>query len=223
MQAYYFQDRADAANQLITALPPDIDSSWLVLGLPRGGVPIAAPVARHLGATLDLLIVRKVGTPGNPELAVAAVTGPGEDQITINKSVQRLCGLSDADILKLAVRQVQEVEARRRMWARSRNATELRGRDVLIVDDGAATGTTLEAAVVAARHQGAGSIVVAIPVALEGALDRLNALDVRMVCLHKASDLAAVGSAYRDFPQITDQQVTDLLSTYQGKEPVING
>lgn len=212
MQTYLFQDRADAANQLIAALPSDIDSAWLVLGLPRGGVPVAAEIARHLGATLDLLIVRKVGAPGNPELAVAAVTGPGDDQIIINNTVQRLYSLTDADIRKLAVRPVQDVEARRHMWARSRNAPELRGRDVLIVDDGAATGTTLEAAVVAARHQGVESIVVALPVALSGALDHFDAADVRIVCLHHARNLASVGSAYRDFPQITDQQVSDLLS-----------
>jgi len=221
--AYLFQDRADAANQLIAALPPDIDSTWLVLGLPRGGMPIAAAIARHFGATLDLLIVRKVGAPGNPELALAAVTGPGEDQMIINKTVQRLCNLSDADISRLAVRPVQEVEARRRMWVRSRNAPELRGRDVLIVDDGAATGTTLEAAVDAARHQGVQSIVVALPVALPGALDNLNAANVRIVCLQQAMDLASVGSTYRDFPQITDQQVSDLLSTYQPEKPYEKG
>lgn len=141
MQPYLFRNRSDAAARLTAALPPDIDATWLVLGLPRGGVPIAAQIAR------------KFGTPGNPELAVAAVTGPGDDQIVINKSVQRLCGLTDADIRERAIRSVQEVEARRRMWTKSRDTIALQGRDILLVDDGAATGTTLAAAIQAARQQ----------------------------------------------------------------------
>lgn len=212
MEAPFFQDRADAAKQLIAALPPDIDGTWLVLGLPRGGVPIAAAIAQHLGAELGVVIVRKVGAPGNPELAVAAITGPGEDEIAINRPVQKLCGLSDMDVRKLSIQPVQEVEARRRLWVQPKASAVWRGRDILIVDDGAATGTTLEAAVAAVKNQKAKTITVALPVALSGALDRLDVMDVRFVCLHRSDHLASVGGAYNDFPQVSDQQVSDLLS-----------
>ena len=218
MQPYLFLNRSDAAAKLTAALPTDIDGRWLVLGVPRGGVPAAAEIACHLGSTLDLVIVRKVGAPGNPELAIAAVTGPGDDQIVINKSVQGLFGLTDADIRELALQSVKEVEARRRMWTRSGETTPLQGRDVLIVDDGAATGTTLEAAIQAVRQQGARAICVALPVALPGALVRLSASDVRFVCLHQPEYLSSVGAAYRDFPQVSDQEVVDLLSNNRTTE-----
>lgn len=214
MSAFLFQDRADAARQLIAALPPDIDDRWLVLGLPRGGVPIAAAIAHHLGADLDLLIVRKVGAPGNPELAIAAVTGPGEDQIAFNRSVQKAFGLSDAETRRLAARPIKEVEDRRALWTSSRDPQALRNRDVLVVDDGAATGTTLEAALNLLRRQGTGRIAVALPVALSGALGRLSKSGEHMICLHHATQLSAVGSAYRHFPQVPDDEVSELLSEF---------
>ena len=198
---------------MIAALPPFVDRTWLVCGLPRGGVPIAAAIARHLGAQLDVLIVRKVGAPANPELAVAAVTGPRDDQIVINKAVQRLYGLTDADIHALAIQPAKDVEARRRMWAQDDAPTTVSGRDILIVDDGAATGTTLAAAIAAARQQGARRIIAVIPVALQGALTHLHASDVQVICLHHPDHLSSVGEAYQQFPQVSDVQVADFLST----------
>jgi putative phosphoribosyl transferase len=208
----FFKDRADAARQLIAALPPDIDRRWLVLGLPRGGVPIAADIARHLGGAFDILIVRKVGLPNNPELAVAAVTGPGPDQLAINRTLQDMLDLSELDIQALAVEPIREVEKRRRMWLEGRSPLPFIDRDVLIVDDGAATGTTLEAALTMVRRQGARAIAVAVPVALQGALDRLSMSGVRVICPHRSDRLYSISGAYRDFPQVTDQQVTDMLS-----------
>ncbi|CAN0317392.1 unnamed protein product [Chrysoparadoxa australica] len=120
--------------------------------------------------------------------------------------------LSELDIQALAVEPIREVEKRRRMWLEGRSPLPFIDRDVLIVDDGAATGTTLEAALTMVRRQGARAIAVAVPVALQGALDRLSMSGVRVICPHRSNRLYSISCAYRDFPQVTDQQVTDMLS-----------
>lgn len=206
----HFHDRAQAAEALIRQLPAEVDKTWLVLALPRGGVPIAAALARHLGAALDLLIVRKVGAPGNPELALAAVTGPGLEAMVVNDGVRDMFGLSAAEVLHLARPQVDEIARRRRLW--SARGLALAGRSVLIVDDGVATGATLRAAIEAARLQGAARIGVAVPVALGQALDRLPAGVSPVICPYPSTELSAIGAAYADFPQVADDEVARLLA-----------
>lgn len=206
----FYRDRADAAEDLIRHLPDEVDRTWVVLALPRGGVPIAAAIAAHLGARLGLLIVRKVGVPGNPELALAAVTGAGPDEIVVNDALRRALGLSDAEVLDLARPEVEEIARRRRLWLA--DEVPLAGRPVLIVDDGVATGATLRAAVEAARRRGAARIGVALPVALGTSLLGLSADVSPVVCPHPAAELSAVGAAYANFPQVSDSEVTTYLT-----------
>lgn len=207
----YFDDRTDAGAQLATFLPDGIGRDWLVLALPRGGVPVAVALARHLGATLDLLVVRKVGAPRNPELALAAVTGPGADQLVVNDRVRRMLEVDDATLQELARTQVSEVARRQAMWKGARGDVAIKGRKVLIVDDGVATGTTLAAAVRAVRQQGAAEIAIAVPVALKGALARYAGTDITVICPYPDAPLFAVGQAYRNFPQVADTEVLTLM------------
>lgn len=206
----FFRDRAEAAEVLIRLLPAGVGKDWLVLALPRGGVPVAAPLARHLGAALDLLIVRKVGTPGNPELALAAVTGPEHTEIAVHEGLRDMLGLTDDDVARLARPEVEEIARRRKLWAAP--GFPLAGRSVLIVDDGMATGTTLRAAISAASAQGARQIGVALPVALGSSLRQLPSGLSPVICPHPSADLSAVGAAYDHFPQVSDQEVADTLS-----------
>ena len=205
-----FRDRAQAAEALILRLPPEVGKEWLVLALPRGGVPIAAAIARHLGATLDLLIVRKVGAPRNPELALAAVTGPGRTELVINERLCSMLRLAEEDVERLARPEVAEIVRRRRIWAAP--GVPLTGRRVLMVDDGAATGTTLRAAIEAARRQEAQQIGVALPLALGSALSDLPDDVSPVICPYPVAGFSAVGSGYALFPQVSDDEVTDYFS-----------
>jgi putative phosphoribosyl transferase len=206
-----YRDRAAAAEALIGQLPDDIGADWLVLALPRGGVPVGAPIARHLGASFDVLILRKVGAPGNPELALAAVTGPGPDQIAYNDALCVQLGMDHARVHAFAAPQIEEVARREALWRGARPAQPLQGRKVLIVDDGMATGTTMAAAVQAVRAGGATRIAVAVPVALGDALDALRDRDLTVICPWPDAPLGGVGQAYAAFPQVSDEVVRAAL------------
>lgn len=206
----FFRDRADAAETLIRLLPPEVGKDWLVLALPRGGVPIAAALSRHLGAALDLILVRKVGLPGDPELALAAITGPGPDERAVNEGLCTTFGLTEADVTRLARPELDEIARRRTLWAAP--GLPLAGRKVLVVDDGMATGATLRAALAAVRRQGAAQIGVALPVALGHALRQLPADVAPVICPYPDAQLAGIGAAYREFPQVADSEVARLLS-----------
>ncbi|MDW3116451.1 MAG: phosphoribosyltransferase family protein [Roseovarius pacificus] len=160
-----YQDREDAARQVLEALPPLMDDDIVVLALPRGGVPIGAVIARALNAPLDLLLVRKVGAPRNPELAIGAVTGPGNDGLVVNESVAQLYGLTREDVARLAEPELDELERRRQAYLGQRPKVPVRGKTVILVDDGIATGTTVRSALVALRQQGPKRIILAVPVA----------------------------------------------------------
>lgn len=206
-----YRDRADAAADLVRHLPPELGRDWVVLALPRGGVPVAAPIAQALDAPLDLMIVRKLGAPGNPELAVGAVYGPGRDQRVLNPDLVRLLGLSDPEIDRLAQAQADEIARRRRLWGRDSGGIALRERDVLIVDDGLATGATLRAAIAAAQQAGARQVGVALPVALSDSLETLPAGLSPLICPHPAAGFSAIGAAYDSFPQVSDAEVARLI------------
>ena len=207
----FFPDRAAAAQALIGLLPPEIGADWVVLGLPRGGVPIAAAIARHLGATLDVVVVRKVGVPGNPEVALAVVTGPGPDDLVVNEGLAEVLLLSPKDLRQISQPQIAEVARRVARWRMARPQVPLAGRDVLIVDDGLATGTTLAAALALVHRHGARKIAAAVPVALGNTCERFENMGITMICPHPAAQLPSVGSAYARFDQVSDDEVHDLL------------
>ena len=209
-----FRDRADAGRQLAARLQADPPADPVVLGLPRGGVPVAAEVARALGAPLDVLVVRKVGVPWYEELAMGAV---GEEGAVVrNAEVVRGAGLEEQALRAAEDRQRIEVERRARLFRGGRRPEPLGGRTALIVDDGIATGATVRAACAIARARGAARVVVAVPVAAPQALADLcggadPAADA-IVCLEAPDGFMSVGMHYVDFRQTSDEEVVRLLA-----------
>jgi putative phosphoribosyl transferase len=182
----------------------------LVLGLPRGGVPVAAAVAAALGAPLDVLVVRKVGVPGQPELAMGAVAAGGIEA----RNAEVLAFLPDAarQFERVAAQELAEVARREHAYRGSRPSLELAGRTVVLVDDGIATGSTMEAAVRACRAGGAQRIVVAAPVAAPQSLAALRPLADQVVCPMQPAAFMAVGRWYDSFPQLEDEDVRRCLA-----------
>jgi predicted phosphoribosyltransferase len=190
----------------------------VVLALPRGGVPVAAEVARVLAAPLDLLMVRKIGVPWQPELALGAVVDGDDPDVVVNEEILRRAGYSDEQIAPLAARALAEIERRQARYMGGRPALTVRGRTAIVVDDGIATGATVRAAVQALRRRGAARIVVAAPVAPRDVLDTLRTLADDVVCLATPEPFMAVGSAYRDFDQVDDETVVKLLDEAARRE-----
>lgn len=213
----HFRDRADAAKVLVSLLPAIVDRDWVIAGLARGGIPIAARIAEALGAPMEILIVRKVGVPGNAELALAAVTGPGPERMVVNETVRRFHRLSPDDVNRLSGPAVAEVSRRRKRWLGGAAELDLRRRRVLIVDDGMATGTTMLAAIRVVRQLGAVQIGVAVPVALGSALHGLPADIAPVLCPHPADAASSVGEAYESFPQVADDEVPALIAKLKAR------
>jgi putative phosphoribosyl transferase len=209
-----FADRAEAGRRLGMALESVRAEEVLVLGLPRGGVPVAAVVARQLDAPLDVIIVRKLGLPYQPELGLGAV-GEGGVRV-INEPLLRATGLPAEDLAAVERRESAEVEARARRFRGDREPLALSGRTVVLVDDGIATGSTMAAACQVARAGKAGRIVVAVPVGSENGLSRAGAVADEVICLHTPSRLSSVGEWYRDFRQTSDREVVRLLQLAVG-------
>jgi putative phosphoribosyl transferase len=206
---YKFADRADAGRVLADALAR---TGWprdaLVLALPRGGVPVASEVARELSLPLDVLVVRKLGVPFQPELAMGAIASGGA--LVVNEEV--VAWLPSRDTFDRVRREEQaELERREREYRGGRTAPVVHDRTVILVDDGLATGATMEAAVRSLRALGAARVVAAVPVASQGARDRIAALADEVVCLEVPETFFAVGQCYRDFAQTSDADVRDLL------------
>lgn len=204
-----FEDRTDAGKRLAASLAgfadrPDV----LVLALPRGGVPVAFEVAQALGAPLDVFVVRKLGTPGNEELAMGAIASGGIR--VLNQNVVGTLGIPADLIDEAAERESQELKRRERVYRKDRPAFDVRGRTVILIDDGIATGSTMRAAIKALR-QTAGRLVVAVPtVAYETAAELEPEVD-ELVTLMTPNNFYAVGQWYEDFSQTTDSEVIDLL------------
>lgn len=204
-----FADRSDAGRRLAEALEDYRGRDVLVLGLPRGGVPVAYEVARALGAPLDVLVVRKLGVPYQPELAFGAI---GEDGARVlNQSVLRHVRVGESDIA--AVEAAQRIELQRRIerYRGGRPPLPLAGRVVIIVDDGFATGSTAQAAVTVARAHGAATVVLAAPIGSGETVAALRSVADDVVCLGAPAGFVAVGQGYRDFRQTTDDEVCALL------------
>jgi putative phosphoribosyl transferase len=206
----HFADRADAGRHLAAGLYRYRDRDVVVLGLPRGGMPVAYEVAAALDAPLDVLVVRKLGAPFQPELAFGAI-GEGGVRV-LNEAMLRRIGLSAADIA--AVEDAERVELRRRVdaYRGGRPAVPLDGRVALIVDDGFATGATARAAALVARAQGAATVVLAAPIGAVDTVADLRTVADDVVCLGAPPGFQAVGQGYDDFSQTSDEQVCALLA-----------
>ncbi|MFF5336459.1 alpha/beta family hydrolase [Streptomyces sp. NPDC013181] len=205
-----FADRADAGRRLAEAVAPLAHSDPVVLGLPRGGVPVACPVARELGAPLDVIVVRKLGVPHRPELGFGAI---GEDGVrVVSDDIVRRAGVSASEMAAVERAEEAELLRRARAFRGDRPRVPLRGRTVILVDDGIATGATALAACAVARAQGAAHVVLAVPVAAPSAVARLREEADEVVCLSAPAGFAAVGEWYRDFGQTPDEEVVALLA-----------
>jgi putative phosphoribosyl transferase len=204
-----FRDRADAGQQLAERLRGASLVAPIVLGLPRGGIPVAAEVAAALGAPLEVFVARKVGTPGHEELGIGAVA-EGLDEPVVS-DVARQLGVSAADLRTLADLAQAEVGRRVALYRGGRRLPPLIGRDVILVDDGLATGVTAEAALRALRRWQPSRLVLAVPVCAPETAARLANVADEVVCVEAPAQFYAVGEWYQDFSQTTDEEVMDLL------------
>lgn len=183
----------------------------VVLALPRGGVPVAVEIADALKAPLDIVVVRKVGAPGNPELAVAAIVDGNPPDVVLNRELIEAYGLDDAELRSLIDRERPELERRRLVYSGARQPLSTADKTVILVDDGAATGATMKVAIRALKRRSPREIVVALPVAPPDTLTELAMEADEIVCLSKPTRFFALGYHYRDFPQLTDREVVSAL------------
>ena len=205
-----FFDRRDAGRRLATHLAALADhDDVLVLGLPRGGVPVAYEVAAALKAPLDVFVVRKLGVPGQEELAMGALASGGVR--VLNQDVVETLGIAP-DVIELATRREQEeLERRERLYRGDRPPLAVAGKTVVLIDDGLATGSTMRAAAAAVKQQDPRRVVIAVPVAARPTCDDLRGLVDQLVCVATPAQFYAVGQWYGDFGQTTDEEVRELL------------
>lgn len=212
-----FTDRAEAGRQLAElvfdlALPDPV-----VLALPRGGVPVALPIARRLGAPFDLLLVRKIGAPANREYAIGAIVDGVPPQHVIDHDAVSHARATNAYIQAEIERQIDVMASRRTLYLAGRPALALSGRDIVVVDDGIATGSTIRAALQGLRGKAPASITIAVPVGPAEAIDRLSREADRVICLSMPEGFSSVGEHYADFHQLTDDEVIALMAA--GAQP----
>ncbi|MYT25397.1 phosphoribosyltransferase, partial [Streptomyces sp. SID7760] len=212
-----FTDRDDAGRRLGTELARYAVGHPVVLGLPRGGVPVAFHVAHALGAPLDVIVVRKLGVPYQPELAFGAI-GEGGVRV-ISEDIVRRGRLTPRDVAAVEEAEQAELTRRAARYRAGRPQEDLRGRTVIVVDDGIATGATAAAACQVVRAQGAARIVMAVPVAPPDALARVGAVSDEVVCLGSPPGFSSVGQWYRDFSQTPDEEVVALLAQSPRRPP----
>ena len=205
-----YANRSDAGRQLADALgrSRDLDNA-IVLGLPRGGVPVAYEIAQALSLPLDVLVVRKLGLPSQPELAMGAIASGGA--VVWNEDVLRFLSSGDEERDRVVAREQAELERRELAYRGRRPPLALSGRVVILVDDGLATGATMEAAVRSVRQLGAARVIVAVPVAATESRDRIARIADEVLCLQAPAFFSAVGQWYEDFSQTSDAEVERLL------------
>ena len=214
-----FVDRTEAGRRLADALGGYDGKETVVLALPRGGVPVAAEVAARIGAPLDLLIVRKIGVPYQPELAMGAVVDGASPVVVRNEDVIRGADITQAEFDRVRDRELAEIERRRELYLAGRKPVEVAGRTVIVVDDGIATGATVRAAIRGLRRRKPAEIVLAVPVAPPDTVAMLENEADRVVCLEQPSFFQAIGLHYRDFRQVSDEEVIATLAMYPPAVP----
>ena len=217
-----FRDRSDAGRRLANALKAELSSENLcVLALPRGGLPVAYEVAVELEAPLDILVVRKLGAPFQPELAVGAVASGG---ITVyNERILLQLGLNEADLTAVLERERAELERRERAYRGDRPFPSLEGKTVILIDDGIATGATMRAAVDAVRAMEPARVIVAVPTAAEDSVRILRRSADKVLALSTPEPYVAVGAWYEHFPQLQDAEVIEILNSAWAREPPQGG
>jgi putative phosphoribosyl transferase len=205
----FFTDRVDAGKRLASALSNFSGKKGIVLAIPRGGVVVGFVIAKALNLPLDVIIPRKIGAPDNPELAIGAVAEDGT--AILDASLISYLGVSQAYIKEETERQKQEITRRLKTYRQDTSYPNLKGLDVIVVDDGIATGSTMKAALASVKNRGAASITVAVPVGPPSTIEELEKMSDRVVCLYTPEYFQAIGQFYSDFSQTQDEEVIKLI------------
>ena len=209
-----FKDRTEAGQKLAVALSKYKDQQPAILALPRGGVPVAAEVARALHAPLDLVLVRKIGVPFQSELAMGAVVDGGSHIVVRNEDVIRMAGVDEIEFKSVCDAELAEIERRRERYLGGRERLDVTGRIAIVIDDGIATGATTRAALRAVRARNPKTLVLAVPVAPTESLGALRQEVDDLVCLEDHELFGAIGLYYRDFRQVSDEEVIEMLARF---------
>jgi putative phosphoribosyl transferase len=212
-----FTDRTEAGRRLARALLTYRNRRPVVLALPRGGVPVAAEVAAALDAPLDLVLVRKIGVPVQPELAMGAVVDGGAPIVVRNGDVIALAGIDEAEFEAVCDRELAEIERRRRLYLGNRVPADVAGRTAIVIDDGVATGATTRAALRALRLRQPARLVLAVPVAPTDTMADLREEADEVICLETHASFGAIGFYYVDFSQLSDQEVKDIVARFPAR------
>jgi putative phosphoribosyl transferase len=213
-----FSDRADAGRQIAKRLLHFRERDPVVLALPRGGVPIGREVAAALHARMDLILVRKIGAPGQPELALGAVVDGPRPELVINEDVKAMLHVGADYIAREEARQLEEIKRRRTLWLGKRSHVAIEGKTALIVDDGIATGATVRAALRAVRRARPAHLVLAVPVAPPDTIERLRGDADEIVCLATPATFWAISMFYGSFPQVADAEVSAMMGADYGAD-----
>ena len=214
-----FRNRSGAGRRLAVALAGYEEQEPTILALPRGGVPVAAEVAAALDAPLDLILVRKIGVPFQPELAMGAVVDGGASIIVRNEDVIEHAEIDEAAFKTVCDAEFAEIERRRECYSGNRERAEVAGRTAIVIDDGIATGATTRAALRATRMRNPKRLVLAVPVAPSDSLPELRREADDVVCLEDHRMFGAIGFYYRDFRQVSDEKVTEILRRFPAVKP----
>jgi putative phosphoribosyl transferase len=211
----YFSDRVEAGKRLASALTDFAGKNGIVLAIPRGGVVVGYEIAKALSLPLDVIIPRKIGAPDNPELAIGAMTEDGT--IILDDNLITYIGVQRDYIKAESERQKHEIERRLKLYRQNEPYPSLKGLDVVIVDDGIATGSTMKAALASVKNRGASTVTVAVPVGPPSTIKELKKQADRVVCLYAPEYFQAIGQFYTDFNQTTDEEVIQLLKQSKQK------
>lgn len=213
-----FENRQKAGETLAKKLSTYAGANTIVYGLPRGGVPVAASVAKKLQSPLSLVFVKKIGAPNHSELAIGAVADGDDPTQVLNHDIVRSLHVSDLYIAAESEAALIEIERRRALYAGLFACVSSKDKTAIVTDDGLATGTTMEAAIKILRQQGANRIIVAIPVAPNETIESLESIADEIVCLEPQSSFRSVSGLYHEFPQLSDADVMEVLNQFLGDE-----